>query len=268
MNNHNKFYSYAHAYDIAFDFKNIKNECDFLVSMYEKINSCKPQSFLDLAAGPALHAIEMAKRQISSSAIDLSKEMVEYGISKATKNGVLIDYTQSDIREFNLRRKFDLAGIFMDSTSYLLTNEDFIRHLRSVALHMNSNGLYILEMSHPRDVFSAGASTVNSWDTERDGLKVSLEWGHKDDFFDPITQITNTTVNMKIFTEIYEDQVLETAPQRCFTFNEFKALVLAEGNFELIKVLGAMDLDISFSNEKAAWRMIPILRKKNKFSTH
>lgn len=262
MNNHNKFYTYAHAYDIAFDFKNIKSECDFLVSMYEKINSSKPQSFLDLAAGPALHAIEMAKRHISSAAVDLSTEMVEYGISKAIKNDVSIDYTQNDIRKFYLEHKFDLAGIFMDSTSYLLTNEDFIQHLRTVAFHMNQSGLYVLEMSHPRDVFSVGVSTVNAWDTERDGLKISFEWGHKDDFFDPITQITNTTVNMKIMTETSEDQVLETAPQRCFTFNEFKALVLAEGSFELIDVLGAMNLDVSFSNEKKSWRMIPILRKK------
>lgn len=263
MKNHNKFYSYAHAYDIAFDFKNIKDECEFLVSLYEKINSCKPESFLDLAAGPALHAIEMAKRRISSSAIDSSNEMVKYGISKAIAKGVLIEYTQSDIREFYLNKKFDLAGIFMDSTSYLLTNEDFIKHLRSVAYHMNSNGLYILEMSHPRDVFSIGTSTVNSWETERDGLKIFFEWGQKDDLFDPINQITNTTVNMKIVSENSEFQVIESAPQRCFTFNELKALILAEGSFELIDVLGAMDFNIPFSNDKASWRMIPILRKKN-----
>ena len=57
-------------------------------------------------------------------------------------------------------------------------------------------------------------------------------------------------------------EIVETAPQRSFTPNEFRALVRASGRFEIARELGAMDLAVSFTNEKAAWRMVPVLRKK------
>lgn len=262
MKNHFQFYSYAEAYDIAFDFKDIKAECEFLRSVFEFYNKKPPKSFLDLGAGPALHAIEMAKCGVASTAIDLSKDMVEYGLQKANKSGVKIKYYVHDMSSFELNQKFDMVGIFMDSTSYLLTNESFTKHLRSVSGVLNTKGIYILEMSHPRDVFSAGTSTTNSWEVERDGVWVSVEWGNNEDFFDPISQITETSVRLKIRKNGKEDEINDTAPQRCFTVNEFKALVQAEGSFEILDFYGDLKANIAFSNEKKSWRMIPVLRKK------
>ena len=44
MNNHVSFYSEAELYDIAFDFKDIPKECDFLSEMYFKYNNKYLQS--------------------------------------------------------------------------------------------------------------------------------------------------------------------------------------------------------------------------------
>lgn len=220
MENHDKFYSFADAYDIAFDFKDIRSECSFLISVFEKYSARKPDSFLDVGSGPALHAIEIAKRGIRSAALDLSQEMVHYGLAKATKSKVQIAYFQANMYSFTLPRQFDLVGIFMDSASYLLTNESVISHLKSVAAALNSNAIYILEIAHPRDIFSVGSSTENSWEIEKDGLWTSVKWGDDDDFFDPITQITETTVALKIQKGALEEQLIEKAPQRCFICNE------------------------------------------------
>lgn len=56
------------------------------------------------------------------------------------------------MRNFRLNDPVDVAAIFMASTGYLLKNEDMISDLRSVADNLNSQGIYILEMTHPRDV--------------------------------------------------------------------------------------------------------------------
>ncbi len=251
-NNHDQLYNQAELYDIAFDFKDIKAECDFLTSL-----APNAKSFLELGAGPALHCIEMAKRGIASTALDLSSSMVEYGLSKAQKNEVEIEYSCANMIDFKSENKWDLVATLMDSISYIYTNDDFITHLKTVAKHLNQNGLYVLEMIHPRDVLGLGKSTNTNWEIERDGKVVKVNWGNPNDVFDPITQIVNSSVRLEFGSIIIED----IAPQRKFTFNELDALVKASGCFKLVKIYGAMDKSIPFNNEKMAWRMVPVLRK-------
>ena len=118
---------------------------------------------MDIAVGPATNAIEMIKRDIQLTAIDFSKEMVSYGMKKALENNVALNYLQADMRDFKLLKRVDLAAIFMASTGYLLTNEDMIEHLKSVGSNLNPNGVYVLEMIHPRDVFSVNYVGGERW---------------------------------------------------------------------------------------------------------
>jgi hypothetical protein len=91
---------------------------------------------------------------------------------------------------------------------------------------------------------------------------VETAWGTKEDRFDPISQITDTTVIVNVTTGTEGYTLKETAPQRCFTGNEFAALVRASGRFEIAEIFGAVDSAIEFSNAKEAWRMVPILRRR------
>ena len=43
---------------------------------------------------------------------------------------------------------------------------------------------------------------------------------------------------------------------------EVQALVEASGRFELVALLGALDIDLPLDDEKHSWRMIPVLRKR------
>lgn len=258
---HSQFYSKSLFYDIAFSFKNVPQENQTILDVFRKHSGREANSFLDIAAGPATNAIEMSKRGLTSFAIDFSSEMVQYGLQRAAIEKAKIQYIQADMKRFKISHKVDLAAIFMDSTSYLITNDDVINHLNCVADALNQNGIYILEMSHPRDVFSVGKSSSTEWTEQKDDIKVSVQWGGPLDVFDPIRQTTNVTAKIKYETASETGEILDRSDQRCFTFLEFDALVKAAGCFELIEVLGSLKPGIPFSNEKASWRMIPILRK-------
>jgi SAM-dependent methyltransferase len=262
MNNHLDFYSKAKYYDVAFSFKNVPEENQTILDVFRRHNNCEAKSFLDIGAGPASNAIEMAKRGIRSFALDYSREMVAYGINKAKESGVSITYLQGDMRNFELPEPEDLAAIFMYSTSYLITNEDVISHLRSVAHSLNKNGIYILEMSHPRDVFSVGKSASTEWTEKQNDTEVGIKWGSEGDLFDPIKQTTKVTATLKFKTPDEQGEILDQSEQRCFTFNEIDALVKAAGCFEMIDVIGSLKPSVAFSNDKSSWRMIPVLRKK------
>ncbi len=260
--NHADFYDRAKYYDIAFRFKNVREENQTILDLYQRHHHREAKSFLEIAAGPARNAIEIAGRGLPSFAIDYSDSMVRYGLDKAAKAGVDLDYKQGDMRNFSLRTPVDLATIFMDSTSYLITNQDMLDHLNSVADSLNSEGIYILEMSHPRDIFQVGKSSSTRW-TEKEGDdEVKVQWGDESDVFDPITQVTKVTAKLQFHSPHGSGEVVDQSEQRCFTFNELDALVRASGRFDLIDIVGSLKPGVSFSNAKECWRMIPVLKKK------
>jgi hypothetical protein len=95
----------------------------------------------------------------------------------------------------------------------------------------------------------------------REGKRVRMTWGSPDDPFDPITQVTQTSTTLEWWEGANHGVIRDHGPQRCFTFNELDALARASGRFELVEVFGAMNSDVRFTNEKAAWRMVPVLRR-------
>jgi hypothetical protein len=116
-------------------------------------------------------------------------------------------------------------------------------------------------MFHPRQVFKVGDSDIPDWTMERDGKKVRFRWGEEDDYFDPITQISDITVRINYSDENEEGEIIDKSRGRCFTANEFKALIDASNRFKIIGMYGSMDEDIPFGNDKKAWRMVPVLQK-------
>jgi SAM-dependent methyltransferase len=219
-------------------------------------------AMLELAAGPARHAREFARRGAAATALDVLPSMRDYALAQAGRDGVALTAVCADMVDFTLAQRFDLAVLLMDSASYLLDNAAVLRHLGCVAAHLADGALYVLEMSHPRGAFGAGTSTTTQWTSEADGLRVDMCWGAEGDPFDPITQIDDVTVKMDWSGPDGSGQRIERAQQRRFTANEFDALVRASGDFDIVEWLGALARPVPFNNDPAAWRMVPVLRKR------
>ena len=261
--NHDELYKQAKYYDIAFDFRDVKKECDFFIQVHGKE---KPNGFLELGAGPAVHTIEMAKRGVRACAMDLSEHMVKYGQEKAKSEDTEIDYICDNMIDFKTNNRFDIAVLLMASTGYIHTNNDFVRHLQRVAESLNDGGVYILEMSHPRDLFAGTnnepASTITDWEMKKGGITVKTQWGKQGDRFDPIRQIDETSVLLTVDDNGNKTIIEDTSPQRLYSHQEICALVKLSGCFEIKNLYGSLDMDIPFNNEDKAWRMVPVLKKK------
>jgi SAM-dependent methyltransferase len=259
---HRHIYQHARAYDVAFGFRDISAECNTLTALSLRHARRSVTAVLELAAGPARHARDFARRGVVATALDSMPSMREYALERAARDGVGIEAVCTDMCGFQLTQRFDLAILLMDSSSYLLDNEAVLRHLGCVSRHLIEGGLYVLEMSHPRDVFGTGTSTASKWTAEEDGLRVETQWGADGDTFDPIKQVDEVTVTMAWSGPSGSGQLVEGAHQRRFTANEIDALVRADGNFDIVEWLGSLETDIPFGNEPSASRMVPVLRKK------
>ena len=261
----NKLYLHPRFYDIAFDFRNLKKEYNFLTGLYEKNVGRLPHSIVDIACGPAYHAIYFSRKNHIeySYGLDLSSRMVEYAREKNRAEGGKAEIIQGDMITFTLPHKVDLALCMIASIHMLTTNDELLEHLNSVASNLNPGGLYVIELQHPRDNFEEQQDDTNIWDMEADGTKVFVQWGTEDDPFDPITQVHRTKVTMQVKEKGKKRRTyIFTDPYRIIPFQEFQLLIKCSNKFNYVGSYGKFDLRKKMDNSKASWRMIAALQKK------
>lgn len=104
--------------------------------------------------------------------------------------------------------------------------------------------------------------TSNEWTSERDGIIVETGWGIPSDEADPLTQITLTTVTMKINTGDEEFEIKNIMPQKSYLAQELFALIKLSGLFEFAGWYGDFDIKRPLDKSRESWRMNIVLRKK------
>ena len=129
-------YELARAYELAFSYRNVQQEVDALIDWATACLGHAPWTALELAAGPADHALEMARRSIEVTALDLSSAMCSRASERATEAGVPLRVVEGDMRSFALGRQFEMAVVLIDSTAHLLTLDDFVANLRVTGDHL------------------------------------------------------------------------------------------------------------------------------------
>jgi len=253
-------------YDIAFSYRDYAAEVDALCAWYARVSGAgsTPATFLELAAGPADHAIEMARRGTAATALDLAPAMCAYARDKSALMGAPIDVACADMIDFDLGRRFALAALMINSVAHVYTLDDFVRHLRSVARHLEERGAYVLEVQHPADFVGRGprpTGTSQPWIVERYGLEVRTRWGTPEDPYDPLRQVFDAHVELRVRGPEGEETLHERVPMRDWTRTELEAGIRLSGAFELAEIHGALSADVPFDTSPESWRMVLVLRK-------
>jgi SAM-dependent methyltransferase len=219
-----------------------------------------PRSVLELAAGPAEHARNLACRGLEATALDLSPAMCARARELAEAAGTQLTVVQADMRDFSLPGGFDLAVTMLNSLCHLMSLDDMLRHLASVGRHLDRGGLYIMELAHPADFFAAERRTSSEWSTEVGGGTVSVRWGAQDQI-DPVTQITREHVSVTYHKRGGPVRtVTDVVPNRFWTATELTAAVRLAGGFDVVASYGDFDSDLPL-DAADAWRMILVLRR-------
>jgi SAM-dependent methyltransferase len=189
--------------------------------------------------------------------------MCAFARAKAEEAGLALTVVEADIRDFRLAAppSFDLAITMLNSLCHLMTLDDLVAHLESVAAHLADGSLYVVELAHPADFFSSEPSTSNEWATDMDGGKVTVRWGGRRDRIDPVTQVTREHVTVT-YRKIdgSERTVTDVVPSRFWTATEFQAAMRLAGGFCVVARYGDFNGDLAL-DAPAAWRMIFVLRR-------
>jgi SAM-dependent methyltransferase len=252
-------YDTPELYELTCSYRDVPTEVDALQRWFADLYPERVRTLLELAAGPAEHTIEFARRGTDVTALDLSPAMCDYARSKAVAAGLPVEVVRADMRSFALPQRFDAAITMLNSVCHLMTLDDLVDHLRAVAAHLNEGGLYVMELGHPADQLSPSPRTSSDWVTEAGGSRVAVRWGGPSDRMDPITQVTPEHV---VVTVQSADGTIRTAtdtvPSRFWTATEVEAATRLAGGYEIAARYG--DFEGSPLEAPAAWRMIYVLR--------
>ncbi|MBV9382969.1 MAG: class I SAM-dependent methyltransferase [Streptosporangiaceae bacterium] len=219
------------------------------------------RSVLELAAGPAEHSLEFARRGLDATALDRSRAMCARARGKAGRAGLELAVVEADMRDFRIDRGFDLAITMLNSLCHLLTLDDLLAHLGALAAHLGPGALYVVELAHPADYLGVAPRTSSEWTTETDGARIEVRWGGPGDPIDPVSQVTREHVSVTVRPAVGDVRtVTDVVPNRFWTATEITAAVRLEGSFSVLASYGDFD-DTTPVGDPRAWRMILILRR-------
>jgi SAM-dependent methyltransferase len=219
-------YDAPDAYEIGFSYRDVPAEVDALLAWH----GGRVTTALELAAGPADHALELARRGCRMSTVDLSAAMCARATERAARAGLdLAHVLHADMVDFRLDDSFDLVFCLIDSLAHVLDLDRLVAHLACVRRHLAPGGAYVIETLHPADGFRPGSRTDTEWTAERDGVRVRVRWGSGDEPMDPLTQVTWMLVSIDVSGPDGERRFAEMLPQRFWTRDELDAAARLAG---------------------------------------
>jgi len=258
-----KTYSLPEIYDIAFDFRDVPKEVDFLLEVGGEYLGREVTSAIELACGPAYHTREMGRRKLIADGLDLEPKMVAYTRELIAQEKLACRIFEGDMRSFKSDQKYDLAYCLMASFAQLQTNQDILDHFACVADLLTDDGVYIISTAHPRDFFEdTPKSTQVDWTMTRGYITVETNWGGDNQQFDPLTEIDDILVSFTVTTPVGTTRYEFPDRYRRCSMMTFDALVRLSNRFEIVDMYGAVDKSLKLSNDSACWRFVPILKKK------
>ena len=126
--------------------KNTVEEVDYIL---KELDISPGSLILDIGCGTGRHSIELAKRGMEVTGIDISTGMLAEAQKAAKDAGVDIEFVKADASQLNLNTGFDAAICLCEGAfSLLSTGDDPIEHdlniLRNIYNGLNTGGGFIL----------------------------------------------------------------------------------------------------------------------------
>lgn len=101
---------------------------------------------LDLACGPGRHAVALAKRGFTVTAVDRTSFLLEDARARAAQANLPVEFVLEDMRRFSRPGTFDLIINIYTSFGYFEDEADDLGVLRLVRENLKPGGAFVLEM--------------------------------------------------------------------------------------------------------------------------
>jgi SAM-dependent methyltransferase len=122
---------------------------------------------LDLCCGQGRHSIQLAKRGLRVTGLDLNAEYLELAQQAAREAKVEVETVAADMREIPFEDKFDAIVNMYSSFGYLESEAEDLKVLESAVKALKAGGLLLLDMLNRE--WAIDNYIQNDWHTGVDG---------------------------------------------------------------------------------------------------
>ncbi len=244
-------YSAPDYYDLAFSFRDLSREVQFMEQALHAYSSLRPRRVLELACGTAPHLPQWHARGCLYTGLDTSREM----LAAARRRGVPATLLQQDMVCFALGHKFEIAYVMLGSL-YARTNEEFLDHLDSVARSLRPGGLYVLDGVAWFRLLDPGEQC---WTVRRDGVKVTATF--RAEVIDAMAQTYAQVLRLDVSDHGRTRRFISRPITKLFFPQELELLVRHHGAFDVMGWFDDFDLA---RPARRIGRQVLILRRKRR----
>jgi SAM-dependent methyltransferase len=256
---HCNLYDRATYYDVIFN-RDVTREVQFVKDAYARYAAKSIGPVLDMACGPGYHAKGFARQGHKSYGLDLRAEMLKFADDGAKKEKLNVHWIEADMRKFHLPEKVDATFCMFDGLDCLLSNDDLIAHFSAVANNLTPNGIYIVDLSHPKEVSFSHYKKFH-YSGERDGAKVDIYWATNNPQYDLATGIAHVALEMHVDDNGKKIVVKDEADERLLFPQEISLLAESSGKLKVVGWYGDFDINQPLDHSEASQRMIAVLQR-------
>ena len=251
-------YSAPRLYENAFDM-NRKGEVDFLAHCFRQYAHAPVRRVLDIACGTGPHLIRLAERGYRMAGLDLSPQNVAFLAERLEAKRLRADLVVGDMTDFRLREPVDAAICMQDSQGHLLTNEELLGHLRSVARALRRGGVYVFDRYMASSWIDPARSW--SWSRRRGRVIVRASFSALHDV-DPVSQVFRERMTLEAIENGSRRVYRQVHRSRMVFPQELRALVELAGGFEFVQWFFGFKPHQVLERSKHPLLMVVVLRKK------
>lgn len=158
-------------WDLAFDEDTVL-EADFLQAAAARYQQTKLQTVYEPGCGGGRLLKELASRGLTVFGVDQSPASVEFARARLPETASPNHVAVGDMRTFQPPQQVDLAYCLVNTFRHLLTEQDAVQHLQTIAAALKPDGLYVLGLHLlPPD---ADEEDEEEWSVTRDGITVQM----------------------------------------------------------------------------------------------
>jgi len=240
-------------YEIAFSFRDIQNEVDFIEQIIAKESKIPVKTFLEIASGNSPHMMELCRRGYGYIGLEISKQMIEYANKIIREFALSAEIVDGDMLKFSLPQVVDCAALFLGSF-YVKSDEDLRNHLDSVASVLLKGGLYILDGAVS---YFSDDIRKQSWNMIDDDIKVVTTYDPK--WIDTDNNISEAKITLDIEDGSEKKKIEQIEIRKIYSIDEFILKVQETNKWEYVDSFSDFNITKKPYNEG---RNIAILRRK------
>lgn len=229
-------------YHLLYKDRDHKEATDFINKLISHIQLQKDSSVLDVACGSGRHALQFSNNGFNTVGIDLSKNSINAAKEYESDR---LHFQVEDMRDFNLKTRFDLITNLFTSFGYFSDLGDNLRALKVINQHLEAHGLFVLDFMNTerviKNLVEEEKKTLSNIDFH---LKRKYESG--------------LILKEIKFSDKENKEHVYTEKVQAIKYNDFLAL-FDEVNLEVVDCFADYTLSSSYNID--ADRMIFILKK-------